>query len=73
VLSGTHAAPGRQVSTWVHAVKTDESAVLGVVLSFCHPRLSSRGCPSEPVFGLCTDLFVLFSGPHTMNLVKVGL
>jgi hypothetical protein len=37
VQKETHAAPGRQVSTWVHAVKTDESAVLGVVLSFCHP------------------------------------
>jgi hypothetical protein len=36
VLSGTHAAPGRQVSTWAHAVKTDESVRVGghsVILS----------------------------------------
>jgi hypothetical protein len=37
VLSGTHAALGRQASTWAYAVKTDESTVLGAVLSFFHP------------------------------------
>jgi hypothetical protein len=45
VLSGTHVAPGRQVSTWVHAVKTDELAVLGVVLSFCHHPPEFVGMP----------------------------
>jgi hypothetical protein len=45
VLSGTHAVPGRQVLTWAHAVKTDESTVLGVVLSFCHPPLEFVGMP----------------------------
>jgi hypothetical protein len=29
MLSGVHAAPGRQVSTWVHAVKAEESARVG--------------------------------------------
>jgi hypothetical protein len=36
MLSGTHAALGRQVSTWAHVVKTNESTMLGVVLTFCH-------------------------------------
>jgi hypothetical protein len=30
VQKGTHAAPGRQVSTWAHALKTEASAELGV-------------------------------------------
>jgi hypothetical protein len=29
VLSGNHAALGRQVLTWAHAVKIDESVMLG--------------------------------------------
>jgi hypothetical protein len=29
VQKGMHAAPGRQVSTWVHAVKAEESARVG--------------------------------------------
>jgi hypothetical protein len=29
MLNGVHAAPGRQVSTWAHAVKTEEVNVLG--------------------------------------------
>jgi hypothetical protein len=29
MLSGVHAAPGRQVSTWAHAVKVEESARVG--------------------------------------------
>jgi hypothetical protein len=48
VLSGTHAAPGRQVSTWAHAVKTDESVMLGVSLSFFDPPPELTGlciCP----------------------------
>jgi hypothetical protein len=27
--NGVHAAPGRQVSTWAHAVKDEESARVG--------------------------------------------
>jgi hypothetical protein len=46
MLNGVHAAPGRQVSTWAHAVKTEESAhVLGVHFPFFHPPESS-----EPFF-----------------------
>jgi hypothetical protein len=29
MLSGMHATPGRQVSTWVHAVKDKESSRVG--------------------------------------------
>jgi hypothetical protein len=31
VLSGVHAAPGRQVSTWAHAVKAESQLCWGVV------------------------------------------
>jgi len=29
MLNGVHAAPGRQVSTWAHAVKIEESTHVG--------------------------------------------
>jgi hypothetical protein len=54
VLSGTHVAVGRQVSTWVHVVKTDESVVLGVAFSFNHSLLEFVGGsgPFEPILPL---------------------
>jgi hypothetical protein len=45
MLNGVHAAPGRQVSTWVHVVKAEESARVGGRSPFFHP-------PSN-MFGLC--------------------
>jgi hypothetical protein len=50
VQKETHAAPGRQVSTWVHAVKAAEvSCVGGSLLYSVILRLSSLGSgASEP-------------------------
>jgi hypothetical protein len=45
MLNGVHAAPGRQVSTWAHAVKTQESNHVGGSLAIPILRQS--------LFGLC--------------------
>jgi hypothetical protein len=53
VLSGTHVALGREVSTWVHVVKTDESAMFGGILpTFGIVHWSFGHLKFEPVFPL---------------------
>jgi hypothetical protein len=53
MLNGVHAAPGRQVSTWAHAVKLKSQLVLGVHPPFFHPS-------PEPVLTSVVDLCI----PH---------
>jgi hypothetical protein len=48
--NGAHVAPGRQVSTWVHAVKAEASARLGGSSSHSvHPRLNSLDLRRRPL------------------------
>jgi hypothetical protein len=54
-----HAAPGRQVSTWAHAVKDEEVIhVGGFVLSFYHPPPEFVGMPRLNPFFLCDCIFL---------------
>jgi hypothetical protein len=53
MLSGVHAAPGRQVSTWAHAVKAEESARVGGSLAILHGGSLSIFHPPSELIGLC--------------------
>jgi hypothetical protein len=57
--NGVHAAPGRQVSTWVHAVKAEEVSRVGGSLSHSVIlRLSSLGSGASEPFFLCVCLCI---------------
>jgi hypothetical protein len=79
VQNGKHAAPGRQVSTWVHAVKTrgishvGGSAFLhpspesGVRPSIHHPPSELVGVHDRPLSGVCFQIPYLDSSSLCMR------
>jgi hypothetical protein len=61
-LNGAHAAPGRQVSTWVHAAKAEASARVGGFTSHSAIiRLSSFA-----ILASCT-------GTHFSSVIDLGI
>jgi hypothetical protein len=49
MLSGTHAAAGRQVSTWAHAVIAGKANTVGGFVPFFHPQSE----PETSMIDLC--------------------